>query len=48
MKLLCKALLQMKDIKQISLKKVIILVIVAFGSGQLSPELITLLTTPNL
>jgi hypothetical protein len=43
MKLLCKALLQLKDVKSLSIKKVIILVLVAFGSGQLSPELITLL-----
>lgn len=43
MKLLCKALLQLKDVKTLSVKKVIILVLVAFGSGQLSPELISLL-----
>jgi len=43
MKLLCKALLQLKDVKTLSIKKVIILVLVAFGSGQLSPELINLL-----
>ena len=43
MKLLCKALLQLKDVKTLSIKKVIILVLVAFGSGQLSLELINLL-----
>lgn len=43
MKFLCKALLELKNLKQISIRRLLIIVLVAFGSGQLSPDLITLL-----
>jgi len=45
MKFICKALLSLKELKNISKNKVIILCIIAFGTGHISPELLSLLTT---
>lgn len=43
MKILCTLLLKLKNLESISPKKAIILVLIAFSGGQLSPELINLL-----
>jgi hypothetical protein len=43
MKILCTLLLKLKNLESISPKKALILILIAFSGGQLSPELINLL-----
>lgn len=38
--MLCKMLLNVKDIKSISIKKALLLIFVAFFGGHLSPDII--------